>query len=117
MDEASPHAGRLPARPRVRAPQRAPDGGAHVSRQYLAHVAPPRGRAPRLRALLRHPGTGAGGPGGRADGIVFAGRGATVRMTNRRNVIVHIATSADGYIARPDGDLEWLTPRATPARC
>jgi riboflavin biosynthesis pyrimidine reductase len=30
-------------------------------------------------------------------------------MTKRRNVIVHIAPSADSYIARPDGDLEWLT--------
>ncbi len=28
-------------------------------------------------------------------------------MTNQRKVIVHIATSADGYIARTDGDLEW----------
>ena len=35
-------------------------------------------------------------------------------MTKRRNVIVHIATSADGYIARPDGDLEWLTSRPKP---
>jgi dihydrofolate reductase len=35
-------------------------------------------------------------------------------MTNRRNVIVHIAASADGYIARPDGDLEWLTSRPKP---
>ena len=35
-------------------------------------------------------------------------------MTERRNVIVHIATSADGYIARPDGDLEWLTSRPAP---
>jgi dihydrofolate reductase len=35
-------------------------------------------------------------------------------MTTRRNVIVHIATSADGYIARPDGDLEWLTSRPAP---
>src|SRR5437016_13933914 len=34
-----------------------------------------------------------------------------VLMTKRRNVIVHIATSADGYIARSDGDLEWLTSR------
>jgi dihydrofolate reductase len=25
-----------------------------------------------------------------------------------RNIIVYIATSADGYIARPDGDVEWL---------
>lgn len=35
-------------------------------------------------------------------------------MTTRRKVIVHIATSADGYIARPDGDLEWLTSRPAP---
>lgn len=35
-------------------------------------------------------------------------------MTTRRNVIVHIATSADGYIAGPDGDLEWLTSRPAP---
>jgi len=32
----------------------------------------------------------------------------------QRNVIVHIATSADGYIARPDGDLDWLTSRPAP---
>jgi dihydrofolate reductase len=35
-------------------------------------------------------------------------------MTERRRVIVHIAASADGYIARPDGDLEWLTSRPAP---
>jgi dihydrofolate reductase len=35
-------------------------------------------------------------------------------MTNYRKVIVHIATSADGYIARPDGDLQWLTSRPAP---
>ena len=35
-------------------------------------------------------------------------------MRKRRNVIVHIGTSADGYIARPDGDLEWLTSRPAP---
>jgi dihydrofolate reductase len=35
-------------------------------------------------------------------------------MTKRRSVIVHIGTSADGYIARPDGDLEWLTSRPKP---
>ena len=34
--------------------------------------------------------------------------------TTRRKVIVHIATSADGYIARCDGDLEWLTSRPAP---
>jgi dihydrofolate reductase len=31
-----------------------------------------------------------------------------------RKVIVHIAASADGYIARPDGDLDWLTSRPAP---
>jgi dihydrofolate reductase len=35
-------------------------------------------------------------------------------VTKGRRVIVHIATSADGYIARPDGDLEWLTSRPAP---
>jgi dihydrofolate reductase len=35
-------------------------------------------------------------------------------MTKRRSVIVHIATSADGYIARPHGDLGWLTSRPKP---
>ena len=29
-------------------------------------------------------------------------------MTRHRKVIVEIATSADGYIARPDGDVAWL---------
>ena len=35
-------------------------------------------------------------------------------MTQPRKVIVHIATSADGYIARADGDIEWLTSRPAP---
>ncbi|HKR64570.1 MAG TPA: dihydrofolate reductase family protein [Thermoanaerobaculia bacterium] len=35
-------------------------------------------------------------------------------MTHHRKVIVHIAASADGYIARADGDLEWLTSRPAP---
>jgi dihydrofolate reductase len=35
-------------------------------------------------------------------------------MTTHRKVIVHIAASADGYIARPDGDLDWLTSRPAP---
>ena len=35
-------------------------------------------------------------------------------MAKRRKVIAHIATSADGYIARPDGDLDWLTSRPAP---
>jgi len=36
-------------------------------------------------------------------------------MTQCRSVIVHIAASADGFIARPDGDLGWLTSRPAPA--
>jgi dihydrofolate reductase len=36
------------------------------------------------------------------------------RVPTPRNVIVHIASSADGFIARPDGDLEWLTSRPAP---
>jgi dihydrofolate reductase len=35
-------------------------------------------------------------------------------VTKPRKVIVHIATSADGYIARSEGDLEWLTSRPAP---
>ena len=31
-----------------------------------------------------------------------------------RKVIVNIATSADGYIARTDGNLDWLTRRPAP---
>lgn len=29
-------------------------------------------------------------------------------FASRRKIIVHIATSADGYIARPDGSVDWL---------
>jgi len=32
-------------------------------------------------------------------------------MKTDRRIIVYIATSADGYIARPDGDVEWLNRR------
>ncbi|HVZ27364.1 MAG TPA: dihydrofolate reductase family protein [Rhizomicrobium sp.] len=35
-------------------------------------------------------------------------------MAQKRKIIVHIATSADGYIARPDGELDWLTGRPAP---
>lgn len=35
-------------------------------------------------------------------------------MTNKRKVIVHIAASADGFIARPDDGMEWLTSRPKP---
>jgi dihydrofolate reductase len=31
-----------------------------------------------------------------------------------RKIIVNIATSADGYVARSDGDLDWLTERPAP---
>ena len=32
----------------------------------------------------------------------------------KRKIVVHIASSADGYIARPDGNVEWLTNRPAP---
>jgi dihydrofolate reductase len=32
----------------------------------------------------------------------------------QRKIIVNIATSADGYVARPDGNLNWLTERPAP---
>jgi len=32
-------------------------------------------------------------------------------MSTPRKIIVYIASSADGYIARPDGDVEWLNRR------
>jgi dihydrofolate reductase len=32
----------------------------------------------------------------------------------RRRVVVHIAASADGYIAGPGGEMEWLTSRPAP---
>ena len=32
----------------------------------------------------------------------------------RRKIIVNIATSADGYVARSDGNLDWLTRRHAP---
>ena len=32
-------------------------------------------------------------------------------MKARRKIIVYVATSADGYIARSDGDVEWLNRR------
>ena len=35
-------------------------------------------------------------------------------MRRKRKIIVHIATSADGYIARPDGNIDWLTNRPAP---
>jgi dihydrofolate reductase len=35
-------------------------------------------------------------------------------LTGRRKIIVHIASSADGFIAGPDGELEWLTSRPAP---
>lgn len=35
-------------------------------------------------------------------------------QTKQRKVIVHIATSVDGFIAGPGGDLDWLTSRPAP---
>jgi dihydrofolate reductase len=34
-------------------------------------------------------------------------------MPNRK-IIVYAGTSADGFIARPDGDIDWLTSRPAP---
>ena len=31
-----------------------------------------------------------------------------------RKIIANLATSADGYVARPDGNLDWLTARPSP---
>jgi dihydrofolate reductase len=35
-------------------------------------------------------------------------------QARRRKIVVNIATSADGYIARPDGNIDWLTSRPAP---
>src|SRR6266516_773243 len=37
-----------------------------------------------------------------------------IAMSNKRKIIVNLATSADGYIARPDGDIELLKRRVAP---
>jgi len=44
------------------------------------------------------------------------GGSATLRgdLVPKRQIIVNIATSADGYIARTDGNLDWLTNRPAP---
>ncbi len=39
---------------------------------------------------------------------------AASNRASKRRIIVHIATSADGYIARNDGDITWLTNRPVP---
>jgi dihydrofolate reductase len=35
-------------------------------------------------------------------------------LSKHRKIIVNIATSADGYVARSDGNLDWLTERPAP---
>ena len=35
-------------------------------------------------------------------------------MAQPRKIVVNLATSADGFVARPDGDLDWLTDRPAP---
>ncbi len=52
---------------------------------------------------------------GRACSWIKIEGGSSLVTQLQRKVIVHIATSADGYIARTDGDLEWLTARPAPA--
>src|ERR1700676_4675878 len=44
----------------------------------------------------------------------LATRPARLAGVPRRKIIVNIATSADGYVARPDGNLDWLTERPAP---
>src|ERR1700719_729988 len=44
----------------------------------------------------------------------LATRPARLGGVPRRKIIVNIATSADGYVARPDGNLDWLTERPAP---
>ena len=41
-------------------------------------------------------------------------RGGPRGAPPKRKIIVNIATSADGYIARADGNLDWLTSRPAP---
>ena len=41
-------------------------------------------------------------------------RRAKTTSRSPRKIIVHIATSADGYIARADDDMEWLINRPAP---
>jgi len=36
------------------------------------------------------------------------------KAAKSRRIIVNIATSADGFVARPDHDIEWLTSRPAP---
>lgn len=38
----------------------------------------------------------------------------TTKPDKSRKIIVNIATSADGYIARPNDDIDWLTSRPAP---
>jgi len=35
-------------------------------------------------------------------------------MHSKRKIIVYIATSADGFIARPDGNVDWLDRPSPP---
>jgi dihydrofolate reductase len=41
-------------------------------------------------------------------------RDANLNWMAERKIVVNIATSADGYVARPDGNLDWLTERPAP---
>jgi dihydrofolate reductase len=48
-----------------------------------------------------------------ADGMKRRGHCQAVKRSGRtwaaqRKIIVYVATSADGYIARPDGSVDWL---------
>lgn len=43
-----------------------------------------------------------------------AAQNSRVTVVPKRKIIVNIATSADGYVARTDGNLDWLTKRPAP---
>ena len=51
-------------------------------------------------------------PGSRSSRVALPSRKIDFLMTSARKIIVNIAVSADGYIARTDGDIEWLNSRA-----
>jgi dihydrofolate reductase len=64
----------------------------------------PHAFVPRQRAGLR------GGRGRESNAAITLRKERC--MKSQRRIVAHLAVSADGYIARPDGDVEWLNRRA-----
>src|SRR5579862_4019278 len=80
-------------------------GGAGLSRYGVIDTTDRRGVLP---AGVRHDPAVADG---NVSGIQEAGLRRTLvaaKRATQRRIIVYIATSADGYIARPDGSVDWL---------